>query len=120
MPRFPVCKTPRMEGKRYHRPVLGPVTKKDRKPRINLPPPTCRNQRIRPVDDEKSKFYVQGIVDDDKDFAGETIYRIRWWGYKPYEDTWEPAAEIPLEFVQVYEDMLAGAEWVEPARPGSR
>jgi len=38
-------------------------------------------------------FQVEAIVDDKKE-KGKSVYRIRWKGYGPGEDTWLPANEL--------------------------
>ncbi|PXF40453.1 hypothetical protein BWQ96_09829 [Gracilariopsis chorda] len=38
---------------------------------------------------------VNAGIDDD----GVVKYRVRWYGYKPSEDTWEPRENIPEKFV---------------------
>jgi len=39
-------------------------------------------------------FEVQGIVDHRKEKNGKSSYRIRWVGYPPSEDTWEPQENL--------------------------
>ena len=34
--------------------------------------------------------------------VGETLFRIRWYGFGPTEDTWEPIAHIPRSKVVGY------------------
>ncbi|KAM3909992.1 M-phase phosphoprotein 8 [Leptodactylus fuscus] len=52
---------------------------------------------------EEDVYEVESILDS-KIEGGEVLYRIRWKGYKPDEDTWEPEAnldyckEVLLEF----------------------
>ena len=33
---------------------------------------------------------------------GELLYRIRWTGYTPSDDTWEPMAHVPRSHVLRY------------------
>jgi hypothetical protein len=38
-------------------------------------------------------FKVEGIVDHKKE-KGKTVYRIRWKGYPPSQDSWLPGNEL--------------------------
>ena len=38
-------------------------------------------------------FHVDRIVDE-KSESGVKLYRVRWIGYSPSEDTWEPTSNI--------------------------
>jgi hypothetical protein len=38
-------------------------------------------------------FHVDRIVDE-KSESGVKLYRVRWIGYSPSEDTWEPSSNI--------------------------
>lgn len=45
---------------------------------------------------KKTEFEVEKIIDDRTD-RGATVYRIRWKGYSPQEDTWEPADSLTCD-----------------------
>ena len=51
--------------------------------------PVHQLKKIVPKDQEEQHFYVEGIVAH-KVKNGETLYRVRWHGYPPESDTWEP------------------------------
>lgn len=46
-----------------------------------------------PEPDENGEYEVEAIVDHKKE-KGKSVYRIRWKGYGPGEDTWLPANEL--------------------------
>ncbi|XP_053165659.1 M-phase phosphoprotein 8 isoform X2 [Hemicordylus capensis] len=60
-------------------------------------------------DEEEDVFEVEKIVDV-KTEGGEILYKVRWKGYPPDDDTWEPEAhleyckEVLLEFRKRIED----------------
>lgn len=43
---------------------------------------------------QKEEYEVEKIVEDRQGSNGETIFRIRWKGYRAQQDTWEPKAAL--------------------------
>ena len=69
-----------------------------------LPPRTSRGVNRRflqeaPTDD---RYEVEDIVDAGVADDGKTLYRIRWKGYSPEQDTWEPARNLPRDLIRDY------------------
>ena len=52
--------------------------------------------------DELEEFVVERIVSHRKDDSGRMYLRIRWFGYGPEADTWEPVFHVPNEMIQRY------------------
>lgn len=48
------------------------------------------------------EFVVDHIVDHVLDSKGVWFYQIRWYGYPPEEDTWEPIQHLPRSKVITY------------------
>jgi hypothetical protein len=49
-----------------------------------------------------AEFVVERIVDAAMDEGGSILYRIRWLGYKDFEDTWQGEESIPNQFIRRY------------------
>ena len=68
------------------------------------------NTNGREPDIEEQEYVVDRIIshginqDENHPSAkvGETTYRIRWYGYKPSDDTWEPIHHLPRNKVVSY------------------
>jgi hypothetical protein len=41
-------------------------------------------------------------MDAQSDDAGQPLYRVRWMGYPPEEDTWEYEGNLPSHFIRRY------------------
>lgn len=52
-------------------------------------------------EEHANDFIVDKIVDASK-AGSEWSYRIRWYGFPPNEDTWEPSQHIPDHFITAY------------------
>jgi Chromo (CHRromatin Organisation MOdifier) domain len=50
--------------------------------------------------DDLQKFVVERIIAHGETKEGELIVRVRWHGYAAEDDTWEPAADIPMHFMR--------------------
>ena len=79
------------------------LTGRRRKP----PPVTVDPESTVPVTGEASptperEFAIDRIVGHGEDNDGLPIYRVRWYGYSPQDDTWEPAGNIPDNFLRRY------------------
>jgi Chromo (CHRromatin Organisation MOdifier) domain len=49
------------------------------------------------------EYVVDKIVDAVDSFGdGSLVYRVRWLGYDPSEDTWEPEEHLPAHFIRRY------------------
>lgn len=46
--------------------------------------------------------YVLDHIVDHGDVEGQTRYRVRWYGYDPSEDTWEPIHHLPRSRIVLY------------------
>ena len=45
------------------------------------------------------QFYVESILNDRKEQDGTTSYKVRWFGYGPEHDTWEPRSNFEDESI---------------------
>ena len=61
-----------------------------------------RRATLRRSTREQQRYEVEKIVDAGLDDDGHAIYRVRWQGYTPSEDTWEPARYLPHQLVRAY------------------
>ena len=49
------------------------------------------------------EYVVDKIVDAVDGFGdGSLVYRVRWLGYNPDEDTWEAEENLPKHFIRRY------------------
>ena len=45
--------------------------------------------------EDNDKIYeVEGIVNSNTDDNGNVLYRVRWKGFPPNKDTWEPESHL--------------------------
>ena len=51
---------------------------------------------------QPDEYVIEGIVGAGQDSDGSELYRVRWEGYGPEDDTWEPAANLPRSLVSAY------------------
>jgi hypothetical protein len=49
------------------------------------------------------EYVVERLVDVGQDGKGRRLYRVRWLGYKPEEDTWEPAENLPQHVIRRFD-----------------
>ena len=52
-------------------------------------------------EEDATQYVIERIVDHD-DSEGELWFRIRWYGYRPTDDTWEPIDGIPRNLIVAY------------------
>eukprot|EP00171_Calliarthron_tuberculosum_P023466 IDg23466t1 len=66
--------------------------------RRTRPPSQYRPHRpdSQDTEDTNTKYVADRIVNYDKD---DMTFRVRWEGYTPEEDTWEPAGHLPYNLV---------------------
>jgi Chromo (CHRromatin Organisation MOdifier) domain len=69
-------------------------------PRSQLPKKTVRFTLPEPERAAEREYVVERIVDVESDDVGQPLYRIRWMGYSPEEDTWEPTGNLPSHFIR--------------------
>ena len=60
---------------------------------------TRRSERIA-ARNELQEYIVEGIIDAGLDETGRELYRVRWEGYGPEDDTWEPVEHLPRALVK--------------------
>jgi hypothetical protein len=49
-----------------------------------------------------NEYVVKKLVDDRVDSRRGRLFRVRWLGYRPDENTWEEEAGIPQHFIDRY------------------
>ena len=52
---------------------------------------------------EDGEFVIDALVDRRVDADGAVSYLVRWYGYAPSEDTWEPSQQLPADLVAAYD-----------------
>ena len=82
-------KPPRVKRRvRFTLPEATPVPPRDKAPSNNA---------------SAQEYVVDKIVDAVDGFGdGSLVYRVRWLGYDPSEDTWEPEEHLPAHFIRRY------------------
>lgn len=63
---------------------------------------TTRTGGWKPQDTELGNEYVMDHIVDHDTVNGEVLHRIRWYGYGPQDDTWEPINHLPRNRVIQY------------------
>ena len=51
---------------------------------------------------EQRRYEIEKLVGAGLGDDGQELYRVRWLGYPPSSDTWEPANHLPRELVRAY------------------
>lgn len=67
-----------------------------------LPPNSPPMQHTPESAQPNEEFEVERIVDAGLTEDGQEVYRIRWRGYPPNQDTWEPAHNLPEILIRAY------------------
>ena len=52
------------------------------------------------------RYEIGGLVDAGVDEQGNELYKVRWAGYGPGDDTWEPAENLPAALIRDYKQGL--------------
>ena len=65
------------------------------------PPTPVPSLNPAPDDQHQTEFVVDRIVDH-RGKGGTRRYRVRWYGFSPSADTWEPDHHIPPQFIARY------------------
>jgi hypothetical protein len=52
--------------------------------------------------DDVTEWVIERVMSHGKLDDGTQVVKIRWLGYTEAEDTWEPAFQIPISFIQRY------------------
>ena len=47
----------------------------------------------------ETEYPIERLLEERRGEQGETLFKVRWYGYTKADDTWEPAANIPPAFV---------------------
>jgi Chromo (CHRromatin Organisation MOdifier) domain len=71
-------------------------------PRSQRPKKTVRFTLPELEPEAERECVVERIVDAQSDDVGQPLYRVRWMGYSPEEDTWEPTGNLPSHFIRRY------------------
>jgi Chromo (CHRromatin Organisation MOdifier) domain len=93
----------------------------------NLPPgvewvPVVPRRRTTPEPSlEETEYVIERLLDHGQDEDGRTILKVRWAGFKPADDTWEPIQNLPEELVRRYAkrrkiELPSSLSQVSPAR----
>ena len=61
-----------------------------------------RRQSRRKTAQDQRLYEVGGLVDAGVDDKGNELYKVRWAGYTPVDDTWEPAENLPGVLIREY------------------
>jgi Chromo (CHRromatin Organisation MOdifier) domain len=74
----------------------------DSTPGLPVPPPRNASVRIAvpPPSTHDVEYVVEKIVNVDLDELGNILCKVRWMGYLPEEDTWEPGEGLPPHLVR--------------------
>ena len=81
------------------------VTKMPRGPQdVTVAAPTPPTAEIEP---EPAAEYVVDHLVDHRETRSGIQYKVRWYGYAPADDTWEPAEGLPQPFIDCFWRALA-------------
>ncbi len=58
---------------------------------------------------ESREYAVDRLVSHGCQDDGSLVYRVRWYGYAPNQDTGEPAQQLPAELVRRYHQRMERA-----------
>ena len=65
-----------------------------RQQKTSIVPESARSTVEQPPEATEEEHYeVQAIVDDKIEPDGQHLYKVRWKGYPPSEDTWQPETQ---------------------------
>ena len=68
----------------------------------NADPQGSRRAAQRHSTQEQRRCEIEKLVGAGLDDDGQELYRVRWVGYPPSADTWEPTNNLPRELVRAY------------------
>ena len=66
------------------------------------PDTTLRRQSRRKRVRDQRRYEIGGLVDAGVDDQGNELYKVRWAGYGPEDDTWEPSENLPHALIHEY------------------
>ena len=66
------------------------------------PDTTFRRQSRRKRVRDQRRYEIGGLVDAGVDDQGNELYKVRWAGYGPEDDTWEPSENLPHALIHEY------------------
>jgi hypothetical protein len=75
------------------------------RPPYGLPKSQRQKKTVRfllPEPEVEREYVIERIVDAQSDNAEHPLYRVRWMGCNPEEDTWEPEGNLPSHFIRSY------------------
>ena len=83
-------------------PGTQPTQNQNRSLARNADPQGSRRAAQRRSTQEQRRFEIEKLVGAGLDDDGQELYRVRWTGYPPSADTWEPVDNLPRELVRAY------------------
>lgn len=60
------------------------------------------DKEVKLAQEEYQEFVVDRIVSHGRSSSDEHFVRVRWHGFKPSAETWEPTGGIPIQFLKRY------------------
>jgi Chromo (CHRromatin Organisation MOdifier) domain len=60
------------------------------------------SDEIEVIPEDLSEYVIERIVGHRVTADGKILVRVRWFGYDPSQDTWEPVISIPVEIMRRY------------------
>jgi len=70
-------------------------------------PPHKNKKPLHDTSEQCTEYTIQFLRDVRHDPHRGTLYRVRWLGYPPEYDTWEPEANLPADLIQSYKASLS-------------